>query len=73
MKLSSILLNEINKEKEKEAKFMEEYDSASEDDKPKLMEIINEKKAESAQRIIDLNENMSKLFKEYEQKLRSQQ
>ncbi len=70
--LSSKLLEEINKENLKEAKLMEYYNNSDEKYKQKLLEEINIKKAESAQRIIDLNEKMSKQYKEYEKKLRNQ-
>ena len=69
--LSSELLSEINKEKVNEAKLMDYYENADEKDKPKILESINEEKTKSAERIIQLNEEMSKKYKEFEQKLRN--
>ena len=73
MQLSSILLEEINEEKEKEKKLIENYENANEDDKPKILEIINEEKTKSAQRIIELDKEMSKKYKELERILRNGQ
>ena len=49
---------------------MEYYENAEEKDKPKILELINEEKTKSAQKIIVLNE-MSKKYKEFEFKLRN--
>ena len=73
LSLSSQLLDEINKEKENEAKLMEYYENADDNDKPKILESINEEKTKSAQKIIKLNEEMSKKYKEFEQKIRNEQ
>ena len=73
LQLSSILLEEINKEKEKEEKLIENYENANENDKPKILEIINEEKTKSAQKIIELDKEMSKKYKEFERNLRNGQ
>ena len=52
---------------------MEYYENADEKDKPKILESINEEKTKSAQKIIDLNEEMSRKYKEFEHKLRNEQ
>ena len=56
-----------------EAKLMEVYKNADEKDKPQILEAINKKQSESAQKIIELNEEMSEEYKEFEKKLRSEQ
>lgn len=52
---------------------MEYYENADDNDKPKILESINEEKTKSAQKIIKLNEEMSKKYKEFEQKIRNEQ
>ena len=56
-----------------EKKLIENYENANEDDKPKILEIINEEKTKSAQRIIELDKEMSKKYKELERILRNGQ
>ena len=52
---------------------MEFYENAEESEKPKILESINEERTNSAQKIIELNKEMSMKYKEFEQKLRSEQ
>ena len=52
---------------------MELYNNADEKDKPQILEAINEKQSESAKKIIELNEEMSEKYKEFEKKLRKEQ
>ena len=52
---------------------MEYYDNADESQKPKILEMLNEERTSSAQKIIDLNKEMSIKYKEFEHKIRSEQ
>ena len=52
---------------------MEEYDNCNEEEKEKLLEHINEEKTKSAKMIIQLNKEMTKMYRDYESQLRNNQ